>query len=274
MKKIISNIFILTICLIVTVVSCKKGAVSPAPATADFSFAASGLSVAFSNLSTNSRYFSWNFGDGSATSASMSPSHAYDDGGTYTVTLTITGRDGSTKTVTHSVTVVAPPNLVQGGKMNAGDASYWSNITFSPGVTFAIENGKMVARGGNWGHAGIYQKISVVAGKTYVLDMTISGGGAQDTWFEVYVDPTVPVQGMSDYSYGGKRMGFSTWCYGNNQAFDGLLSSTNISCADALGKNVLTFSQTGDVYLVIRAGGSSLGSTGISIDNVSLIEKK
>lgn len=255
------------------VISCKKDNKLPA-ATTDFSYTASNLSVVFSNQSTNSRYFSWNFGDSTPTSIAVSPSHAYSDEGTYKVTLTVTGRDGSTQTVTKSVTVTAPPNLVKGGKFNAGDDSYWSNITFSPGVAWALENGKMVARGSNWGHAGIYQKISVQAGKTYVLDMTISGGGATDTWFEVYMDPTVPVQGMSDYGYGGKRMGWSTWCYGNNKAFDGLLSSTDIACSDAIGKNIITFSQSGDVYLVIRTGGSDLGATGISIDNVTLTEKQ
>lgn len=270
MKTIISNI--LYIVLVVVFIGCHKDNSIPA-ASADFSYTASNLSVTFSNQSVNSRYFSWNFGDSTTASSSMSPSHVYDNEGTYNVTLITTGRDGSKQTVTKAVTVKDVPNLVKGGKMNATDVSYWSNITFSPGVVFAIENGKMVARGGNWGHAGVYQKISVVAGKTYVLDMTISGGGSVDTWFEVYMDPTTPTAGMSDYSYGGKRMGFSTWCYGNNKAFDGLLSSTDIACSDALGKNIISFSQSGDVYLVIRSGGSDLGSTGISLDNVSLKEQ-
>lgn len=266
MKSIILNI--VAVCLIVIFAGCSKDK-NTNSATADFSYAATNLSVAFSNQSTNSRYFSWNFGD-SATSTSMSPSHLYQDEGTYNVTLSTTGRDGSTHTATKTVTVKAAPNLVQGGKFNDGDASYWSDITFSPGVASAIESGKMVFRGANWGHSGIYQKISVVAGTTYVLDMTISGGGCTDTWLEVYMDPTVPVQGMSDYSYGGKRMGWSTWCYGNSKAFSGLLSSTDISCADAIGKNIITFSQTGDVYLVIRSGGGDLGTTGVSVDNVTL----
>lgn len=270
MKRIIS--YILSICLIVTAISCQKNEETPA-ATAEFSYTASNLSVTFSNQSTNSRYFSWNFGDATDASSTMSPTHSYDDEGTYNVTLTTTGRDGSTQTITKAVTVTAPPNLVKGGKMNAADASYWSTITFSQGVALAIENGKMVARGGGWGHAGIYQKVNVVAGKTYVLDMIISGGGAEDTWFEVYADPTEPVQGMSDYGYGGKRMGFSTWCYGNNKAFDGILSSSAIACSDAIGKNIISFSQSGDVYLVIRTGGSNLGSTGISIDNITLTEQ-
>lgn len=257
----------------VAFVSCEKDE-RPAAATVDFSYTASNLSVAFSNQSTNSRYFSWNFGDGAAEVTSMSASHSYEDEGTYTVTLTTTGRDGSTQTKTQEVTVKAAPNFVQGGKMNTTDASAWSHITFSTGVTFAIENGKMVAKGGGWGHAGVYQKIGVTAGKSYVLDMVISGGGAEDTWFEVYVDSTAPAAGMTDYSFGGKRMGFSTWCYGNNKAFDGILSSPGIACEDAIGKNTISFQQSGDVYLVIRIGGSNLGSTGISIDNVSLTEKE
>lgn len=273
MKKIILNILAVGL-LILSFGGCKKETKAPGHATVDFTYTAANLAVTFNNQSTNSRYFTWNFGDSTATSSQISPAHVYENDGTYNVTLTTIGRDNTTNTKTKQITVSGPPNLVKGGKMNDADASYWSHITFSAGVTFALENGKMVARGGGWGHAGIYQKISVEAGKTYVLDMTISGGGSTDTWFEVYVDPTVPVQGMSDYGYGGKRMGWSTWCYGNNKAFDGLLSSTDIACSDAVGKNVMTFPQSGDVYLVIRCGGSDLGSTGVSVDNVTLTEQQ
>jgi len=268
MKRIISNI--LSVFLIVSCMSCQKDEETPA-ATADFSYSASNLSVAFANQSTNSRYFSWNFGDDTEASTAMSPTHSYEEEGTYNVSLTTIGRDGTTQTKTQAVTVTAPLNLVNGGKMNTSDASAWTNITYSSGVTFAIENGKMLAKGGGWGHAGIYQKLSVVAGKTYVLDMTISGGGAEDTWFEVYVGQSAP--GTSDYTDGGKRLAFSTWCYGNNKPFEGLFSLQNISC-DAKGKNIISFAQSGDVYLVIRGGGSNLGSSGISIDNITLTEKQ
>jgi hypothetical protein len=52
-----------------------------------------GMPVKFGNLSKNASSYEWNFGDGSATSTAVSPTHTYDDAGTYMVTLTATTED-------------------------------------------------------------------------------------------------------------------------------------------------------------------------------------
>lgn len=76
--------------------------------TADFSFSASGLSVDFTDVSTDSdgtvAQWSWNFGDGNGSTA-QNPSHSYGAGGTYTVTLTVTDDDSATDDVSQIVTV-------------------------------------------------------------------------------------------------------------------------------------------------------------------------
>lgn len=51
---------------------------------------------------------SWSFGDGS-TSTSAQPSHTYLQTGTFTVTLTVTDSLGDAATVSHQITVIAPP---------------------------------------------------------------------------------------------------------------------------------------------------------------------
>jgi PKD repeat protein len=52
--------------------------------------------------------WSWNFGDGS-TSREQNPSHTYNDPGTYTVSLTVTGPEGSdTETKTDYINVRSP----------------------------------------------------------------------------------------------------------------------------------------------------------------------
>lgn len=78
---------------------------------ANFSFQTTGLSVAFTDASTDAGgsigAYSWTFGDG-ATSASASPAHVYAAAGTYDVVETVTDSVNGTKsskTVSVSVTV-------------------------------------------------------------------------------------------------------------------------------------------------------------------------
>ncbi|MDX8337551.1 PKD domain-containing protein [Draconibacterium sp. IB214405] len=58
----------------------------------------SDLTVTFTGTTTNSVSVEWDFGDGS-TSTEANPTHTYADFGTYTVTLTVTGEEGTTPAV-------------------------------------------------------------------------------------------------------------------------------------------------------------------------------
>jgi len=64
--------------------------------------------IAFPSYSGGNTFYSWNFGDGSALSTAMNPTHAYTSGGVFTTTLT-TKIEGwvntCTKTYTRSVSV-------------------------------------------------------------------------------------------------------------------------------------------------------------------------
>ncbi|NEU09089.1 PKD domain-containing protein [Flavihumibacter sp. R14] len=271
MKTLYSKLPILVMLAMVILSGCEKDDKIP-PSTIGFTATATNLSVDFTNESTNTRYFSWDFGDGSDPSTDINPSHFYEDEGTYTVTLTATGRDGKVNTQAAQVTVTAPENFVKGGKMEAADISNWTVLKISDGVDITFENGKAIARGGNWGHAAIYQAIQVEANQKYTFSALVAGSGATETWLETYFGALPPVQN-SDYSSGGNQFGLSTWDGCGSTPFNGNLAT--LACAGAQkGKDgEITFSQSGTVYLLIKTGGNNLGAGGISIDNISLVKK-
>src|SRR5438132_2360831 len=77
--------------------------------TANFTYSASGLTVSFTDTSTDSGgtigSHAWTFGDG-GTSSAANPTHTYAAGGTYSVTETVTDSgNGSTSSKTSAVTV-------------------------------------------------------------------------------------------------------------------------------------------------------------------------
>ncbi len=151
-------------------------------------------------------------------------------------------------------------------KDNMIDNSKWVNLKIKNDdkVKFEINpDGTILASGGNGGHAGVYQAVEVRANKQYKVDFKVKGSGATNTWFEVYVSKTAPVQG-SDYSTGGIRIGLNTWTGCGNTSFEGLLSK--IKCA-GIG-NTVTFPTAGTVYIVIKSGGANLGTTGITMSNI------
>jgi hypothetical protein len=217
----------------------------------------------------------WDFGTGSGVAVGKATERVFfPDAGSYTITHYAVGKGGSSFSSNQVVNVAssdpARGNLVQGGKFEtAADEAKWTPITISAGVSWARNAGKMVATGGGFGHAAIYQAITVEANKDYKFGMTVSGSGATDTWFEVYFGTVAPVAG-ADYTNGGIRIALNTWAGCGNSAFNGNIAT--IGCDGALvGKNgVVRFTTAGTIYLLIKTGGGNLGTTGISVDNVEL----
>jgi PKD repeat protein len=67
--------------------------------------------VNFNNQSVNALTYFWNFGDGN-TSTLTNPTHAYANGGTYTVTLVAYNACGCSDSVSHQITVSSTPGPV------------------------------------------------------------------------------------------------------------------------------------------------------------------
>lgn len=73
-------------------------------AVAGFTPSQAGMTVSFTNTSTNGTTYSWDFGDG-ASSPLQSPSHTYTASGTYAVTLIVTNNCDA-DTITQNLTIV------------------------------------------------------------------------------------------------------------------------------------------------------------------------
>jgi hypothetical protein len=100
----------------------------------------------------------------------------------------------------------------------------------------------------------------------------MQGAGATNSWIEVYIGTSAPVQG-NDYS-DTKVNSLNTWSGCGGSAFNGNIS--DIGCSGTLvgagGK--IKFVADGTVYVLLKAGssGGTLGTGGITVSNIKLTE--
>ncbi|QSX79266.1 M4 family metallopeptidase [Agrilutibacter solisilvae] len=148
----------------VTASGTNCGGTGNANPVANFTSSVSGLTVAFTDTSTDSdgtiASRSWNFGD-STTSTATNPSKTYSAAGTYTVTLTVTDNGGATNTKTSSVTVGSSGGTVlTNGVPKTGIAgAAGSSQVFSLDVPAGATGLKFVSSGGT-GDADMYVKFN------------------------------------------------------------------------------------------------------------------
>jgi PKD repeat protein len=105
MKKYYLITSLLMLSLMVVLTQCKKTTLQlkGTPSTADFSFVQSPASdtlpypykVSFTNNSVEEFLYQWNFGDNTSLSSEKNPVHTFSTGGSYNVTLTTVGDNGS-----------------------------------------------------------------------------------------------------------------------------------------------------------------------------------
>jgi PKD repeat protein len=82
---------------------------------------------------TPSLSYTWDFGDGTTAAGTLTPKHTYNQGGTYTVTLTATDSLGTSSQDTTAVTVNETPPTVQTGGPYSGTAG--AAVTFTATAT-------------------------------------------------------------------------------------------------------------------------------------------
>ncbi|HEU4669585.1 MAG TPA: pre-peptidase C-terminal domain-containing protein [Dyella sp.] len=140
-----------------------SGGTTNNPPVANFSDSISGLTVNFTDTSTDSdgsiSSRSWNFGDGT-TSTATNPSHTYSAAGTYSVSLTVTDNGGATNTKTQSVTVSSSGggNVLQNGvpitnQSGAQGAQLFYTVTVPAGASNLV-----ISESGGSGDADLYTR--------------------------------------------------------------------------------------------------------------------
>jgi PKD repeat protein len=160
-----------------------------APA-AQFGHAATGLSVQFTDQSTDSdgqiATRQWNFGNGS-TSTAQNPQHTYAVAGTYTVTLTVTDDDGASSTTSKSVTVSSgqPANQPPVATFTATPTSGTAPLTVNFNASASSDpNGTALTYSWDFGDGsnatGVTASHTYTASGTYTAVLTVSDGQATD----------------------------------------------------------------------------------------------
>jgi hypothetical protein len=218
----------------------------------------------------------WDLGDGALSSGMQTTDVIFfPDADTYTIKTQLVGKGGELfESEQQLVVATSDPkygNLLKGGRLNEGDEDFWSILQYSGGVSPQFTGDKVLFDYGGWSHAGIYQSFEAVAGQKYRIDMTMTGNGAQDTWFEVYIGMTDPATVSGDYNEGGTRLGLNTWAgCGKTKFGDKLTKLSCVGSSSGDGNGVFEVAETGTYYIVIRTGGANLGTGGISVDNIEI----
>ena len=214
----------------------------------------------------------WDLGDGLGfTKYNTGDTLFLPDAGNYTIKRFVAGAGGVTSDTISQTIVVATSdpnsgNLVLGSKFaTTDDIAEWTiGGTGSTDGVWTFANSKATLTASGYGGRGIYQPITVEAGKTYKINMYVSSTtGVSETWFEVYCGYANPATVSGDYSEGGALYVINTWAGTGNSAFAGKFSV--VGPTDKNG--VFTATTSGTVYLVIRGGGNDM-KAGISITNV------
>lgn len=277
MKKILN--LMLAVCLL-TACSPDKKSVSLG-SLPNASFTVSPLTGAVNTYvltSTSTGVFSWSWNPGDGTGSkpgAQTDTVYYAKKGSYKAILLVLNKAGY-DTVSQVVTVPNDDpgiNILQGSAMDAASQQYWTVLnTGGPQTTFTFgAQGVNLSNTGNTNGA-IYQAVQVKAGIQYTFSATMQGAGATNSWIEVYLGTSAPVQG-NDYS-DNKINSLNTWSGCGGSAFNGNVS--DIGCSGTLvgagGK--IKFAASGTVYVLLKAGssGGTLGTGGITVSNIMLTE--
>ena len=146
--------------------------------------------------SADTHTIDWDFGDSTADSGTLTPSHVYADNGTYTVTVTVTDDDGDTSSDTLAVTVSNVAPAVDAGSdqtVDEGDVVNFSGSFTDPGSadthTVDWDFGDASIAGGTLTPSHVYADNGIY---TVALTVTDDDGGVGTDTLTVTVNNVAP----------------------------------------------------------------------------------
>ncbi len=196
------------------------------PPAADFSYTVNGLTVAFTDTSSDSDGTivsrQWNFGDGT-TSTAANPGKTYAAAGSYSVSLTVTDDDGASHSKTVQVAVSAPGGtvLTKGVPATGLGAAAGASLNYTMQVPSGASNLTFTTSGGT-GDADLYVKFGSAPTDTVFDCRPYRSGNAESCTFAAPSAGTyyLRLKGYStfsgvsllgDYSTGGGGGGTQTY---------------------------------------------------------------
>src|SRR5262245_42761603 len=245
-----------------------------------------GSSVSFKGSATGTGLsYAWDFGDGSTTTGTLTPSHTYADNGKYTATLTVTDSSGQTASDTATITVnnVAPTaSFTNNGAVTAGNsvtvsfsnqsdpssvdtnAGFTYSYDFNNDGTFDVANSTSASASTTFTTAGTYTVTGRIADKD---------GGFTDYTTTVTVNDPAPTADAgvdqsadegSSVSFKGSATGTGlsyAWDFGDGSTTTGTLTPSH-TYADN-GKYTATLTVTDS------SGQTASDTATITVNNVA-----
>jgi PKD repeat protein len=145
-----------------------------------------------------------------------------------------------------------------------GTDSTNGSITIAGGE---VNIGKIDPTDGGWIHMGLYTSVNLIAG-WYQFDMDMSYDGINEIWGEVYIGSAQPIDNAE---YNGDQQvlkAYNAWDCGSIKTYSG--SAVAAGCDDSSPGN-FQITTDGTYYILFRTGGSTFGTSGITLDNWSLV---
>ena len=154
---------------------------------ADFDYAVDGLTVTFTDKSSNATSYKWSFGDGES-SKEASPKHTYAASGDYTVKLTVANADGATASKEASFSLAGAAKAYFTSKAQTDRAGKFG-LTIDFDAT-ASENAKSIVWDFGDGQTASEFKVSHTYGAygSYKVKAEVTGLGGDKNAYEANVD--------------------------------------------------------------------------------------